>query len=206
MDQRIDLAVPFAEKDQARSMGARWDPSEKTWYVPRGLDPGQFQRWRSTSEDEADTELVPPVFSVESRTACWKCESDTRVATVAAASFRYLSEPENRLQPNLYLFSTIRFLPRHLLEAIRQINEGYRRRFSKTAGATYYMNHCSCGAPLGDFFMHSEPGGAFFPMSPGAARAIRLRQLDVRGRLEIGGSPSVNHPNLILDYGERVAL
>lgn len=206
MDQRIDLDVPFAEKDKARALGARWDPAGKTWYMPAGLDPRPFQRWRPTSEDEADTELVPPVFSVESRTACWKCGTDTRVATVAATSFVCLSEPEGRIEPNLYLFSGIWHLPSQLLEAMRQINTGYRRRFSKTAVANYFMNNCSCGAQLGDFFMHSEPGGAFFPMSPDAARAIRLRQLDVRGRLAIGASPSMACPNLILDYGQRVTL
>ena len=105
MDQRIDLEVPFAKKDEVRSLGARWDPSGRTWYIPPGLDPRPFQRWRLISEDEADTELVPPVFSVESRTACWQCGTDTRVATVAAASFLRLSERENRIEPNLYLFS-----------------------------------------------------------------------------------------------------
>ena len=29
---------------------------------------------------------------------------------------------------------------------------------------TYYANHCErCEALQGDFYLHSEPGGAFFP-------------------------------------------
>lgn len=67
------------------------------------------------------------------------------------------------------------------------------------------MNHCtSCGAQLGDFYMHSEPGGAFFPITPAAARVIRLRRLQVAGRPTITGSPSMVHPNLILEHAARV--
>jgi hypothetical protein len=30
---RIDLNVPYSEKDYAKSKGARWDPVKKTWYA-----------------------------------------------------------------------------------------------------------------------------------------------------------------------------
>jgi hypothetical protein len=42
---RVDLVVPFEEKEQAKSKGARWDPARKTWYV---IDPAElhvFGRW-----------------------------------------------------------------------------------------------------------------------------------------------------------------
>ncbi|WP_222871112.1 DUF5710 domain-containing protein [Nonomuraea sp. PA05] len=41
---RIWLDVPYAEKDQAKAAGARWDPAAKRWYAPR---PGitALQRW-----------------------------------------------------------------------------------------------------------------------------------------------------------------
>lgn len=29
---RIDLKVPFAEKDEAKQLGARWDGERKVWY------------------------------------------------------------------------------------------------------------------------------------------------------------------------------
>lgn len=28
------LAVPYSQKDQAKALGARWNPGEKSWYVP----------------------------------------------------------------------------------------------------------------------------------------------------------------------------
>ncbi|WP_257139909.1 DUF5710 domain-containing protein [Burkholderia sp. MSMB1826] len=30
---RINLNVPFKEKDKARKLGAKWDSARKTWYV-----------------------------------------------------------------------------------------------------------------------------------------------------------------------------
>lgn len=30
---RIDLTVPFSEKDIAKSRGAKWDMDKKVWYV-----------------------------------------------------------------------------------------------------------------------------------------------------------------------------
>ena len=42
---RIDLAVPYAEKDEAKALGARWDPARKRWYVNDPKDPEAFARW-----------------------------------------------------------------------------------------------------------------------------------------------------------------
>lgn len=42
---RIDLNVPFQEKDEAKSLGARWDRINRVWYVPEGVDAGAFQKW-----------------------------------------------------------------------------------------------------------------------------------------------------------------
>jgi len=204
MRGRVDLEVPYAEKDEAKSLGARWDPARKTWYVPAGLNCQPLQRWLPAGEDEAAIELLPPVYAVESKSPCWRCDRQPRVATVAAESFISRDEPDEPVEPDLYLFSGIEFLPRELLEAMQRVNPGYRRRFSNTAGVSYYMNHCTCGAQLGDFYMHSEPGGAFFPTTPQAARAICLHRLEVQARLAIAGSPSMVHPNLVLECAKRV--
>jgi len=42
---RTYLAVPFAEKDDAKALGARWDRQAKAWYVPAGVDPEAFSPW-----------------------------------------------------------------------------------------------------------------------------------------------------------------
>lgn len=42
---RLYLNVPYAEKDAAKQLGARWDAVEKKWFVPSGVEPVAFERW-----------------------------------------------------------------------------------------------------------------------------------------------------------------
>ncbi len=39
------LNVPFKEKDEAKSHGARWNPAAKHWYIPEGVDDTPFSKW-----------------------------------------------------------------------------------------------------------------------------------------------------------------
>ena len=43
--ERTYLAVPYAEKDDAKQLGAKWDRSEKAWYVPAGTGLEAFTPW-----------------------------------------------------------------------------------------------------------------------------------------------------------------
>ena len=45
----INLKVPFNEKDQAKSLGARWNAEAKLWYVPQGVDAAPFDKWVSSA-------------------------------------------------------------------------------------------------------------------------------------------------------------
>ena len=42
---RTNLNVPFAEKDAAKALGARWDPALRVWYVRDAADLTPFARW-----------------------------------------------------------------------------------------------------------------------------------------------------------------
>lgn len=39
------LKVPYAEKDEAKALGARWNPTRKSWYVPDGVAIEPFAKW-----------------------------------------------------------------------------------------------------------------------------------------------------------------
>jgi hypothetical protein len=45
------LKVPYAEKDEAKALGARWNSARKSWYVPDGVDEGPFARWFAAGGD-----------------------------------------------------------------------------------------------------------------------------------------------------------
>ena len=54
----ITLKVPFNEKDQAKSLGARWNAEAKLWYVPQGIDAAPFEKWLSSAPNLAPTQVA----------------------------------------------------------------------------------------------------------------------------------------------------
>lgn len=42
---RLNLKVSFAEKDEAKKLGARWDAAQKIWYVEGKADLAPFAKW-----------------------------------------------------------------------------------------------------------------------------------------------------------------
>lgn len=50
---RTYIAVPFAEKDEAKGLGAKWDRKEKAWYVPEGADPTSLAKWSGKAPEPA---------------------------------------------------------------------------------------------------------------------------------------------------------
>jgi hypothetical protein len=104
------LNVPYAEKDEARALGARWNPGRKRWYVPTGVALEPFQKWLKEGEsggrvDSAAAKLVVGANYVEPSHACnpfepcadcaqalagtpWQQARATLAATVAALNKR----------------------------------------------------------------------------------------------------------------------
>lgn len=53
---RVYLSVPYAEKEEAKKYGARWDPNKKLWYSPDGRKE-LVDKW-SLKQEEAIVELI----------------------------------------------------------------------------------------------------------------------------------------------------
>src|SRR5208283_4721116 len=43
--EKIYLNVPFEEKEEVKSLGARWDRNKRSWFIPPGVDPKPFAKW-----------------------------------------------------------------------------------------------------------------------------------------------------------------
>ena len=41
----VFLTVPYAEKDAAKALGARWNPTRRRWYVADGVATEPFTKW-----------------------------------------------------------------------------------------------------------------------------------------------------------------
>jgi hypothetical protein len=52
---RINLVTPFAEKDAAKALGARWDAAKKCWYIVDVDDLRPFMQWIPNLDAAQDT-------------------------------------------------------------------------------------------------------------------------------------------------------
>jgi putative DNA primase/helicase len=44
-DRETVLAVPFADNERVKELGAQWYPAQKLWFVPKGMDVTLFKEW-----------------------------------------------------------------------------------------------------------------------------------------------------------------
>ena len=57
-DSKTYLNVPFAQKDEAKAVGAKWDAAHKKWFVPADKDIALFARWQPQSASLESTATV----------------------------------------------------------------------------------------------------------------------------------------------------
>jgi hypothetical protein len=96
---RVYLNVPFAEKDRAKSLGARWDGDKRAWWIEPRADLKPFEAWLPVSSGHAplfqdldqkqwaieDVELMHqinelgPIEVIFAPWSCWKCHQETFV-------------------------------------------------------------------------------------------------------------------------------
>lgn len=186
---RIDLKVPFAEKDEAKAMGARWDATTRCWYVPEGMDLAPFARWKpDLRADESPASIRAARFGVAiSATSCWKCAVSTPVAClVVDATHEQLEYDEDDdivyWQPASYAsaLGTVTYVSERASAQAIAAAPWLRMTYSKTVGGSYLGNTCQqCGALQGDFFLHCEPGGAFFPMNEVERSNVQFQWFDI---------------------------
>jgi hypothetical protein len=49
------LKVPYAEKDKAKALGARWNAERKAWYIPDGTAVTPFEQWLAPGDEVRTT-------------------------------------------------------------------------------------------------------------------------------------------------------
>ncbi|RCL01976.1 MAG: hypothetical protein JSC188_000595 [Candidatus Tokpelaia sp. JSC188] len=175
--ERVDLVVPFEEKEEAKQLGARWDKTYKIWYVPEGINPDHFQRWfpetnvRSTS-----------YFIGKNTQRCWKCKERTNVYGFYLPGGSEVFDEKREIWKERWkslCLSYVIYLVPSVAEGIRIFSRGhYYISFSKTVEQRYWMNHCEhCKAKLGDFGIYQELDGGFCPMNKRQAAQIALHEI-----------------------------
>jgi hypothetical protein len=79
------LNVPYADKDAAKALGARWDADKKKWYVPATVDIAPFAKWQL---DAASLELLTNKLSNATVTSA-PLKKSASIQNSAAGVFTY---------------------------------------------------------------------------------------------------------------------
>jgi hypothetical protein len=189
---RIDLNVPFHEKDQAKALGARWDPGRKLWYVPNNVDSSPFNKWIPAAV--SPNIRAASYFLAEAARNCWRCQARSRVFGICLLGYETLyvdDDPTNdcwEATDAPAILSYVTFLADPAPMRLKNLAPHYRSDFSQTTQSFYWMNHCDrCGAKLGDFETIEEYGAALNPVTPEDASMIQLHEIPDPLRLSCGG-------------------
>jgi Domain of unknown function (DUF5710) len=158
----LELSVPYADKDEAKRLGAFWMPERKVWVIPDHIpEIDVFNTWIPFQEGCI---VRKPYLICLSKTNCWKCGKETPMVALGAENYFAFEDRSWVKIPERSLFSWVLILNEDIARYIRQYYPFFKQTYSRTLQMVYYGNTCiSCGNLQGDFFHHEEPGGAFFP-------------------------------------------
>ena len=143
---KMYLNVPYREKDQAKKLGAKWDPQTKKWYIDEDASLEEFQSW-----------LPAYLYIVIGKQQCWLCKKETRVVSFGVP---YIFD----VVWSLALLPRLECIPYEIRKYILDQGINYKKKFSKTTGL-YQLNNCCehCDSLQGEFFLFNEPDSPFLP-------------------------------------------
>lgn len=129
----------------------------------------------SQDAGEMNQVVAEAAHILESECPCHECGSFVPVfALLIEGPFECRGDVGLGADDTSALLRNVETLPSPLQRAMEAKSQGsWRLDDSRTAGTSYFMNHCrECGAKIGDWYV-SQPGAAFFPLNEGEIRKVR---------------------------------
>jgi hypothetical protein len=141
--------------------------------------------------------VLSPVYIVGAKATCWKCGAANEVVTLASKSISDDANDVEQAEPQeMFLLSYITEMPPEVFESIVGVAPNYRKLYTRTADQEYYANVCACGANFGDFYLFSEPGGAWFPEDGAEIETTRVLTLPFSAAIQVDGEFSSCRMNI----------
>lgn len=181
------LDVPYAEKDEAKALGAWWNPEIKKWYAPIPKKYYDFKKWFQNTQ--TGFIVCDHLFIAEGTRICFRCGAETKVIGLLTDHFM-LNELEDKHKKtieykHLQFIQHITNMPNTLA---RFLYDKYRfsLTFSRTINASYYANHCSsCDVLQGDHFLYDEMDSPFAVYTKEWAASMTIYEIPLAYDLEL---------------------
>lgn len=202
------LEVPYSEKDEAKALGAKWNPEIKKWYVRDKKDYHKFIRW---IEPYGNMVIIDQLYLVEGIQKCFRCGQETRV--IGFGVDKHLSLYDDDVFPNgieqedIHIVGPIEPIPKPLLNYI-QSKYNYKMRYSQTTKTSSICNCCDhCDVLQGNFFLFSEVDSPFFIYSPEDVKKLKIYKIRLEKDLIVNATDGwASFDEMFKRYGTIVPL
>ena len=168
------LNVPYAQKEEAKALGARWYPEGKKWvvYSKKYNDIIKFRKWLDGSFI-----IRNELYIVEGKRVCWKCKKETPVICLAFKDYINLDFPEIR-GDSFILTSMLSELPCEIFNYMTK-KYFFKMTYSRTRNEMYCANCCiNCNCIQGEFHLFEEfLDSPFYPMTEDSARELTFNRI-----------------------------
>ena len=142
--------------------------------------------------------ISPPLYMIGKKVHCWRCGAKMPVIALLAP---HVDDGYDEV----YIISGIEKLPEEVRSFIQSKVPTFIFRYSKTVKRKYFANTCPrCKVIYGDFFLDGEPGAPFFPVDENDAKLLYIKEIPLKGPIDIDGNPGSGLGEVILKNAIKV--
>lgn len=148
----LALNVSYNQKEEAKSLGARWNTKEKTWMAPGNTyeEYKRFEKWI-----EGSNIITKELYIVESSRKCWKCGKDTPVICFGVHDW-YNVELNGEMCQGWKFISILSQIPEEVVAYVES-KFNFKLKYSNTVRKKYYANCCKwCDSLQGNNYLFTE--------------------------------------------------
>lgn len=210
------LNVPYAEKNEAKELGAKWNVEKKKWYVEKREDYDKFMKWIMTDYEEFDI-ICDYLYIVVGKRNCFKCN---KVTNVLAFGYKNMMEcfrddlDEAELDDvdidisfdgDIHIGGYELGIPNEIIECLKK-HFNYKEKYSKTTQMIGLSNCCEhCDSLQGDYFLYEEVDSPFYIDDEEKASNLTLYKLKLPYDFAIeGGFAYGSEDKLIEKYAKII--
>ena len=175
---RLFLDVPYAQKEEAKALGARWNPKVRKWYIDS--NPAQYIKFEQWIHGAI---VMDNIYILEAQQNCFHCKKPTTVIGFGVENHFEIEDGEAYYGPpgiHLCWSPDTDKIPPALLNYIQK-NYSVSVRYSRTTRSSSFSNFCqNCNMLQGNYYLFNEPGS---PLRPDNIKNIKIFKFRIRDAL-----------------------
>ncbi len=173
------IDVPYAEKDEAKALGARWNPDEKKWYIPFKRDYPKFAKWILAGESHTYV-ICNHFYVIVGKRICYRCGQDIDVVAFGLEEYYDFFEGTDSDE----FSSEFNFGEIHIAA---DMNPSLEIKMQKYLLNQYmydgrlFNNYCKhCFAYQGDYYLFHEDASPFAIHTPKEAQQLTIFKVPLK--------------------------